>query len=34
MLATVGHLGYVGDVHINGQARPAIGNDLWRQLRA
>jgi 2-methylfumaryl-CoA isomerase len=29
MLATVGHLGYVGDVHINGGARPAIGNDLY-----
>ena len=29
MLATVGHLGYVGDVHINGSARPAIGNDLY-----
>ena len=29
MLAAVGHLGYVGDVHINGQARPAIGNDLY-----
>src|ERR1044071_2051933 len=29
MLATVGHLGYVGDVHINGTARPAIGNDLY-----
>jgi 2-methylfumaryl-CoA isomerase len=29
MLATVGHLGYVGDVHVNGQARPAIGNDLY-----
>ena len=29
MLATVGTLGYVGDVHINGQARPAIGNDLY-----
>ncbi len=29
MLATVGHLGYVGDVHINGHARPAIGNDLY-----
>jgi 2-methylfumaryl-CoA isomerase len=29
MLATVGHLGYVGDVHLNGQARPAIGNDLY-----
>jgi 2-methylfumaryl-CoA isomerase len=29
MLAAVGHLGYVGDVHINGRARPAIGNDLY-----
>jgi 2-methylfumaryl-CoA isomerase len=29
MLATVGHLGYVGDVLINGRARPAIGNDLY-----
>jgi 2-methylfumaryl-CoA isomerase len=29
MLAVVGHLGYVGDVHINGRARPAIGNDLY-----
>ena len=29
MLATVGHLGYVGDVHLNGRARPAIGNDLY-----
>ena len=29
MLATVGHLGYVGDVCINGRARPAIGNDLY-----
>jgi 2-methylfumaryl-CoA isomerase len=29
MLATVGHLGYIGDVHINGRARPAIGNDLY-----
>ena len=29
MLATVGHLGYVGDVHVNGRARPAIGNDLY-----
>ena len=29
MLAMVGHLGYVGDVQINGQARPAIGNDLY-----
>ena len=29
MLATVGHLGYIGDVHVNGRARPAIGNDLY-----
>src|SRR6185437_15746392 len=29
MLATVGTLGYVGDVHLNGRARPAIGNDLY-----
>jgi 2-methylfumaryl-CoA isomerase len=29
MLATVGHLGYVGDVHVNGRSRPAIGNDLY-----
>ena len=29
MLAAVGHLGYVGDVHFNGRARPAIGNDLY-----
>src|SRR5712691_2193672 len=29
MLAMVGHLGYIGDVHINGRARPAIGNDLY-----
>lgn len=29
MLAAVGHLGYVGDVHVNGRARPAIGNDLY-----
>ena len=29
MLAAVGHLGYVGDVHINDRARPAIGNDLY-----
>ncbi len=29
MLATVGNLGYVGDVEINGHARPAIGNDLY-----
>src|SRR5690242_7394187 len=29
MLATIGNLGYVGDVCINGHARPAIGNDLY-----
>jgi 2-methylfumaryl-CoA isomerase len=29
MLATVGNLGYVGDVQVNGHARPAIGNDLY-----
>ncbi len=29
MLATVGNLGYVADVEINGHARPAIGNDLY-----
>ena len=29
MLATVGNLGYIGDVQINGTARPAIGNDLY-----
>src|SRR5947209_2203975 len=29
MLAMVGHLGYIGDVQINGTARPAIGNDLY-----
>ena len=29
MLAMVGHLGYVGDVRINGRSRPALGNDLY-----
>ncbi|MBV8121909.1 MAG: CoA transferase [Alphaproteobacteria bacterium] len=29
MLATVGNLGYIGDVQINGRVRPAIGNDLY-----
>jgi 2-methylfumaryl-CoA isomerase len=29
MLAMVGHLGYIADVHLNGRARPAIGNDLY-----
>jgi 2-methylfumaryl-CoA isomerase len=29
MLAAVGHLGYIGDVEVNGRSRPAIGNDLY-----
>ncbi len=29
MLATMGNLGYIGDVEINGAARPAIGSDLY-----
>jgi 2-methylfumaryl-CoA isomerase len=29
MLATLGNLGYIGDVQVNGTARPAIGNDLY-----
>jgi 2-methylfumaryl-CoA isomerase len=29
MLATLGNLGYIADVQINGKARPAIGNDLY-----
>jgi 2-methylfumaryl-CoA isomerase len=29
MLATVGNLGYIGEIAINGMARPAIGNDLY-----
>jgi 2-methylfumaryl-CoA isomerase len=29
MLAMMGHLGYVGDVQINGTSRPALGNDLY-----
>jgi 2-methylfumaryl-CoA isomerase len=29
MLATVGNLGYIGDVQVNRHARPAIGNDLY-----
>jgi 2-methylfumaryl-CoA isomerase len=29
MLAMVGHLGYVGDVQVNGRSRPALGNDLY-----
>jgi 2-methylfumaryl-CoA isomerase len=29
MLAMMGHLGYIGDVQINGTSRPALGNDLY-----
>ncbi len=29
MLATVGNLGYVADVQVNGTVRPAMGNDLY-----
>src|SRR5712671_1016616 len=29
MLAMMGHLGYIGDVQINGRSRPALGNDLY-----
>lgn len=29
MLATMGNLGYLGEVEINRRARPAIGNDLY-----
>jgi 2-methylfumaryl-CoA isomerase len=29
MLATVGNLGYIADIEVNGRARPAIGNDLY-----
>jgi 2-methylfumaryl-CoA isomerase len=29
MLAMVGHLGYVGDIQVNGRSRPALGNDLY-----
>jgi 2-methylfumaryl-CoA isomerase len=29
MLAMVGHLGYIGDVQINGRSRPPLGNDLY-----
>ena len=29
MLATMGNLGYISDVEINGAARPAIGSDLY-----
>jgi 2-methylfumaryl-CoA isomerase len=28
-LAMVGHLGYIGDVQINGRSRPPLGNDLY-----
>src|SRR5271170_402298 len=29
MLAMVGHLGYIGDLQMNGRSRPALGNDLY-----
>jgi len=29
MLAMVGHLGYIGDVQVNGRSRPSLGNDLY-----
>src|ERR1700740_1794507 len=29
MLSAVGSLGYIGDVEVNGRARPALGNDLY-----
>jgi 2-methylfumaryl-CoA isomerase len=29
MLATVGNLGYIADMQVNGHMRPAIGNDLY-----
>ena len=29
MLATVGNLGYLGELAVNGTSRPAIGNDLY-----
>jgi 2-methylfumaryl-CoA isomerase len=29
MLAMVGHLGYIGDIQINGRSRPPLGNDLY-----
>ncbi len=28
-LGMVGHLGYVGDIQVNGTSRPALGNDLY-----
>ncbi|HEX3884712.1 MAG TPA: CoA transferase [Stellaceae bacterium] len=28
-LGMVGHLGYIGDIRINGTSRPALGNDLY-----
>ena len=31
-LATMGHLGYIGEVAINGDARPRYGNDLYGAL--
>jgi 2-methylfumaryl-CoA isomerase len=28
-LGMVGHLGYIGDIQVNGTSRPALGNDLY-----
>jgi 2-methylfumaryl-CoA isomerase len=28
-LGMVGHLGYIGDIRVNGTSRPALGNDLY-----
>lgn len=32
MLATVGNLGYIADVQVNGEVRPPLGNDLYGAL--
>ncbi len=31
-LATMGHLGYIGEVAVNGESRPRYGNDLYGAL--
>lgn len=31
-LATMGHLGYIGEVAVNGESRPRFGNDLYGAL--
>jgi 2-methylfumaryl-CoA isomerase len=28
-MGMVGHLGYIGDIQVNGRSRPALGNDLY-----